>query len=179
MLWIIEVGQNGCNFAEDIFNCKLLNNNYDILVHISLKFVPKGPMDNNSALFQVMFWNPTRRLAIIQTNHYYDIIMGAIASDITGLTSVYLTLRSGTDQRKHQSPTSLAFVRGIHRWPVNSPYKWPVTRKMLSFDDVIMWRINLLCVTQPRRVNEQLMPVDYFFSSRKQLKGSYDQKSGR
>ena len=31
-----------------------------------------------------------------------------------------------------------AFVRGIHRWPVNSPHKWPVTRKMFPFDDVIM-----------------------------------------
>ena len=42
------------------------------------------------------------------------------------------------DQRKHQSSASLAFVRGIHRWPVNSPHKWPVTRKMFPFDDVVM-----------------------------------------
>ena len=41
-------------------------------------------------------------------------------------------------QRKHQSSASLAFVRGIHRVPVNSPHKWPVTRKMFPFDDVIM-----------------------------------------
>ena len=40
--------------------------------------------------------------------------------------------------RKHQSSASLAFVRGIHRGPVNSPHKWPVTRKMFPFDDVIM-----------------------------------------
>ena len=33
---------------------------------------------------------------------------------------------------------SLAFVRGIHRGAVNSPHKWPVTRKMFPFDDVIM-----------------------------------------
>ena len=44
----------------------------------------------------------------------------------------------GGDQRKHQSSASLAFVRGIHRWPVNSPHKGPVTRKMFPFDDVIM-----------------------------------------
>ena len=44
----------------------------------------------------------------------------------------------GADQRKHQSSTSLAFVRGIHRQPVNSPHKWPVTRKMFPLDDVIM-----------------------------------------
>ena len=46
---------------------------------------------------------------------------------------------SGADQRKHQSPVSLPFVRGIHRWPVNSPHKGPVTRKMFPFDDVIMY----------------------------------------
>ena len=40
--------------------------------------------------------------------------------------------------RKHQSSSSLAFVWGIHRSPVNSPHKWPVTRKMFPFDDVIM-----------------------------------------
>ena len=45
---------------------------------------------------------------------------------------------SDADQRKHQSSASLAFVRGIHRGPVNSPHKWPVTRKMFPFDDVIM-----------------------------------------
>ena len=44
----------------------------------------------------------------------------------------------GADQRKHQSSASLAFVRRIHRWPVNSPRKRPVTRKMFPFDDVIM-----------------------------------------
>ena len=49
------------------------------------------------------------------------------------------TVCSGADQRKHQSSASLAFVRGIHRWPVNSPHKGPVTRKMFPFDDVIMW----------------------------------------
>ena len=49
-----------------------------------------------------------------------------------------LSIHSGTDQRKHQGSASLAFVRGIHRSPVNSPYKWPVMRKMFPFDDVIM-----------------------------------------
>ena len=61
-----------------------------------------------------------------------------IASQITSLTIVYSTVYSGVDQGKHQSSASLAFVWGIHRWPVNSPHKWPVTRKMFPFDDVIM-----------------------------------------
>ena len=70
--------------------------------------------------------------------HYIDVIMSAIASQITSLTIIYSIGYSGADQRKHQSCAPLAFVRGIHRWPVNSPYKWPVTRKMFPFDDVIM-----------------------------------------
>ena len=72
--------------------------------------------------------------------HYSDVIMGSIASQIISLTIVYSTVYSGADQRKHQSSASLAFVRGIHRRPVNSPHKGPVTRKMFPFDDVIMWQ---------------------------------------
>ena len=48
---------------------------------------------------------------------------------------------SSTHHRKHQSSVSLAFVRGIHQWPVDSHYKGPVTRKMFPFDDaIITWR---------------------------------------
>ena len=64
---------------------------------------------------------------------------GAIASQITSFTIVYSIAYSDADQRKHQSSASLAFVQGIHRGPGNSPHKWPVTRIMLPFDDVIMW----------------------------------------
>ena len=70
--------------------------------------------------------------------HYCDVIMGAMASQITSLTIVYSTAKSGADQRKHQSSASLAFVRGIHQTPVNSLHKGPVTQKMFPFDDVIM-----------------------------------------
>ena len=64
--------------------------------------------------------------------------MSTMASLITSLTIVYSTVYSGGDQRKYQSSASLALVRVIHRWPVNSPHKGPVTRKMFPFDDVIM-----------------------------------------
>ena len=67
-----------------------------------------------------------------------DVTMGAIASRITSLTIVYSTIYLDVDQRKHQSSASLAFVREIHRGPVNSPHNGPVTRKLFSFDDVIM-----------------------------------------
>ena len=59
--------------------------------------------------------------------------MGSIASQITSLTIVYLSIYSGADQRKYQTSASLAFVRRIHRRPVNSPDKGPVTRKMFPF----------------------------------------------
>ena len=61
--------------------------------------------------------------------HCNDVIMVVMASQITSLTIVYSTIYSGADQRKHQSSASLAFLRVIHRWPVNSSHKWPVTRK--------------------------------------------------
>ena len=69
--------------------------------------------------------------------------MDTMASQITSLMIVYLTVYSDADQRKHQSSASVAFVRGNHREPVNSPHKWPVTRKMFPFDDVIMFTRSL------------------------------------
>ena len=47
-------------------------------------------------------------------------------------------LFSGADQRKHQSSASPVFVSGMKWWPTDSPHKWPVTRKIFSFDDVSM-----------------------------------------
>ena len=66
--------------------------------------------------------------------------MGLMASQITSLAIVYSIVHSGADEGKHQSSASLAFVRGIHQRPVNSPHKWLVTRKMFLFDDVIMYK---------------------------------------
>ena len=61
-----------------------------------------------------------------------------MTSQITSLMTVYSTVYSSADQRKHQSSASLAFVWGIHRSSVNSPHKGPVTQKMFPFDDVII-----------------------------------------
>ena len=81
------------------------------------------------------------------TIHKSDVIIDTIASQITSLSVVYSIVYSDADQRKHQSSASLAFVRGIHRWPMNSPHKGPVTRKMFPFDDVTMTLIiySMLC----------------------------------
>ena len=84
-----------------------------------------------------------RRAVVLLLSHYDDVIMDAIASQITSLTIVYSIVYSGVNQRKHQSSASLAFVREIHRGPVNFPHKWPVTRKMFPFDDVIMMSLKV------------------------------------
>ena len=75
--------------------------------------------------------------------HCSDVIMSSMTSWITSLTIVYSIVYSGPDQRKHQSSTSLAFVRESHRWPVNSPHKGPVTRKKFPFYDVTMLGKNI------------------------------------
>ena len=53
-------------------------------------------------------------------DHYNDVIMNAIASQITSLTTVDSTVYSRTGQRKHKSSASLAFVMGINRWPASN-----------------------------------------------------------
>ena len=75
--------------------------------------------------------------------HYNDVIMGSEIVSNHQPRHCLLSRLFGADQRKHQSSTSLAFVRGIHRGPVNFPHKWPVTRKMYSFEDVIMLTLDL------------------------------------
>ena len=69
--------------------------------------------------------------------------MGVMASQNTSLTFVYSTVYSGADQRKHHSPAPLAFVRGIHRV---TGHKWPVTRKMFPFDNIIMSVYGSVCM---------------------------------
>ena len=94
--------------------------------------------------------------------HYSYGIMGTIASQTTSLTIVYSTIYSDADQRKHQSSASLAFVWGIHRGPVNSTHKWPVTQKMFPFDDVIIYLSYLSqswCVTDCTKRNRLYFPA--------------------
>ena len=118
------------------------------LVHIELDVHHRcAPCEHNrrgrgsrtSAEYQMCIgWSLGEHKVNIDSRHYNEAIMGAIASQITSLTIVYSIVYSDADQRKHVRSASLAFVRGIHRGSVNSPHKWPVTRKMFPFDDVIM-----------------------------------------
>ena len=86
--------------------------------------------------------------------HYSDVIMSAMASQITGLTIVDSTVCSGADQRKHQSSASLAFVRGTDRW-------FPAQRTRNADDVSIWWRhYDVACF------------VDYFTLFSRRLKAS-------
>ena len=102
----------------------------------------------------------TKQTLELICRHYNDVRMGAMASQITSLTIVYWSVYSGADQRKHQSSASLAFVRGIHRRPVNSPHKWPATRKMFPFDDVIMWGMDQVL---SKNLCVNVLMLDYVF----------------
>ena len=83
----------------------------------------KTMVDIVKFVIQLPFWHVFVSYRMIMNHwsnhctsqHYNDVIMGAIASQITSLTIVYSTVYSGADQRKHQGSASLAFVRGIHR----------------------------------------------------------------
>ena len=113
---------------------------------LRLKFVPKGPIDNKSALVKLMAWRLAGDKPVLEPmltqftdacmRHYYDVIMSTMASQITSLTALYSIVYLGADQRKHQSSASLAF--GNSPGPVNSPHKGPVKRNMFPFDDVIL-----------------------------------------
>ena len=96
--------------------------------------------------FAFHVWFSQSSTKTIDVKPYNDVIMGTMASQITSLTTVYSTVYSVADQRKHQSSASLA------RRPVNSPHKCPVPRKMFPFDDVIMkslLQIKLLQILRP------------------------------
>ena len=73
----------------------------------------------------------------VNRKHCSDVIISVMSSQITSVSIVCSTVCSSADQRRHQSSTSLAFVRALHWWPVNSHHKGPVTLKMFPFDDVI------------------------------------------
>ena len=142
---------------------------------IALRWLPQYCTHNKSTFLQLVAWCHWRQpggkplsepmmvsllthICITQPqwiklgNHYNDVLKSTMASQITSLMIVNSSVYSGADQRKHQSSASLAFVRGIHRWLVNSLYKWPVTRKMFPFDAVIMygWIIKLISINPPR-----------------------------
>ena len=87
---------------------------------------------------------------------YSDVIMSARTSQITGVSIFCSTVCSGVDQRKHQRSASLAFVRGIHWWPVVSPHKLLVIQEAFPFPAVIM---HVFAIHLPK--SDQTRPFHY------------------
>ena len=114
-----------------VFTCVVLSFIYSVSIYYLILHELATP--NHIASRQISDDNTTSQMRT--SLHYGDVIMGAIASQITNLMIVYSTVYSDADQRKHQSSASLACV-GNSPGPVNSPHERQVTLKM--FDDVIM-----------------------------------------
>ena len=82
-------------------------------------------------------------------HHYTDVIITTIASQITSFTLVYLIVYSGADKKKTSKLCVTSHCAGKSPGPVNSPHKWPVTRKMFPFDDYIMQLWTTHHITEP------------------------------
>ena len=139
-IWLCSKVESICDRQR---NLSWSFNIYDNLSHmLKLQLVFRCPLyiDGRAHVtwWLLMCLNLRQLHLQISCNHYSDVTIGALASQITSLAIVYSSVYSGAGQRKHQSSASLAFVRGFHRSPVNSPHKGPVTRKMFPFHDVIM-----------------------------------------
>ena len=130
------------------------------LYHL-FSYILQGPFSGT----EVIKWKYPRKkgVKLAPVWHYNDVIMNVMASRIIGLTIVYSSIYSGADQRKHQkSSSSLAFVRGIHRWPVNSPHKRPVTWKTLH----LMTSSWYLVVCPPRIPCQGPLSLTKFYGKR-------------
>ena len=97
------------------FSCHIQNTNITV---ISIINIIKYSDDDHLGPWSTYLWRRSSASSHQPSQHYNDVILGAMVSQIIRLTIVYLTVYSGADQRKHQSSASLDFVRGIHRWPV-------------------------------------------------------------
>ena len=107
---------------------------YINILNVYIKWLPlcvNGFVD----IIIISYEDSKHNLCCTKPSYCDDVIMGAIASQITSLAIVYSAFYSGADQRKHQSSASLAFVRGIHRGPVNSPHVASITENVS-----ISWR---------------------------------------
>ena len=137
----------------------LLSNTFRYFRENDLRLMTRELTDDKWTFFHVMAWcRQVTNLCLSQCwpksispyditraqRHYSDVIMGSMTSQITNLTIVYSAIYSGADQRKHQKLCVTGLCVGNSPGQVNSPHKWPVTRKMFPFDDVIMYvQINL------------------------------------
>ena len=103
--------------------------------------------DDITATEQTIWKSYAYFISYIVWVHYSDVIMSTMASHTTGVSIVCSAVCSDASRRKYQSAVSLASVRGIHWWSMDSPHKGPVTQKMFPFGDVIMF---IACLWQDK-----------------------------
>ena len=126
--------------ADSKYGFSYVQTRHNRTIVISLRACPLGYFFENVILILQNVDEPLHLTKYVY-RHYSDVIMGAVASRIIGVSIVYSTACSGADQR-HQSSVSLASVRGIHRLPVTGEFSAQrlVTREMFPLDDVIIVR---------------------------------------
>ena len=118
--YINTLRQNGRRFADDVFKCIFLNENIWISIKITLKFVPKGPVNNIPALVQIMAWRRTGDKPL------YETMMASLLTHICVTRPQWVKivpiLHDDIIKWKHFWHY-WPFQRGIQRWQVNSPHK--------------------------------------------------------
>ena len=118
---------------------------YDVICETGKSFVSKHRLPN---LLFICNMKPRISLCLPSEKTHYHNISWHHRITVTSYghhgvsnhraSAVYSTICQGAHERKHQNYALLAFVRGLHRWTVDSPHKGPGTQKMFPFDDVIM-----------------------------------------
>ena len=110
--------QNTRHFTDNIFQCIFLNENAWISIDISLKFVPKGPINNSPALVWIMAWcrpgdKPLSEPMVVSLlTHIY----------ITQPQRVNLIIQT----REHSFSMFIVWYRDCWSWSVcQCPVQWP------------------------------------------------------
>ena len=143
--------QNGRHFADDIFKCIFLNENVWIPIKISLKFVPKGPIDNIPALVQIMAWRrpgdkPLSEPMMVSLPTHICVARPQWVKALMNGYIPYETVEVHDDVIKWKHfPRNWSFVQGIHR------SRWiPHTKASgRSFDVFFHLRLNKRLSKQP------------------------------
>ena len=125
-------------YTFDWMNCCFKNNDYQTLYIITVNSIGHTFTIDSCQIWDILQRENNERVRLsLQWRHNER---DGVSNHQPHESIVYSTVYSRRRSKNHQSSAPLVFVRRIHRWPVNSPHKGPVTRKMLPFDDVIMWQ---------------------------------------
>ena len=144
----------------------MASNHYrDVIIHVMASQITGFPIDPSHKSQNASVPYPTMQHFVTEMCTHVHIsvtkwcIVGYMSGTLWDLWDGFIvcsTICSGADQSKHQSSASLAFVRGIHWWPMDSPHKGPVMQKMFPFDDAMwrMWNKNQISNSQMNPISQ-------------------------